>query len=129
MPLTSVAGPVRFSRMTLELEDLDALKEAALRKLDISLEQAPAQKPPDRELAQLQAELDQIYRVVVLLQKNELEMGHVAEIWGKMVAICDDVARQLAGLADKSATYRNSYDHILDLRNAAEERRSLHAKP
>ena len=82
----------------------------------------------DREVAQLQAELEQIYRVVVLLQKNETDMERVEEIWGKMVTICDEFARRLSALAAKQPAHRASYDRILDVRNAAEERRRLHSR-
>jgi len=114
--------------MTLEFADLDTLKEAAMKKFDDCLAHRVQNKPLDREVAQLQAELEQIYRIVVLLQKNEPDMERVAEIWGKMVAICDEFGRGLSALAPKDASYRASYDRILDLRNAAEERRRLHGK-
>jgi hypothetical protein len=114
--------------MQLLLADLDTLKDAAIKKFDDCLADAETDQPLEREVAQLQAELEQIYRVVVLLQKNEPEMERVAEIWGKTVAICDEFARRLAALAGKHASYRTSYDRILDLRNAAEERRRLHAR-
>ena len=114
--------------MTLELTDLDALKEAAIKKFDDYLAQVAPDEPMDREVTQLQAELEQIYRVVVLLQKNEPSTERVEEIWGKAVTICDEFARRLSALAGKRAAYRTSYDRILDLRNAAEERRRLHAR-
>ena len=112
-----------FQAMTLELVDLDALKEAAIKKFDDHLAHAGKNQPLDREVAQLQAELEQIYRMVALLQKNESDMERVEEIWGKMVVICDEFARRLSALS----AHRASYDRILDLRNAAEERRRLHA--
>lgn len=54
-------------------------------------------------------------------------MDRVAEIWAKMVAICDECVRRLGTLASKRPAYRASYDRILDLRNTAEERRELHS--
>jgi len=114
--------------MTLELADLDTLKEAAIQKFENSLAHLAGDKPLDREVGQLQAELEQIYRVVVLLQKNETSMDRVAGTWGKMVSICDEFARRLTALANKGATYQATYDRILDLRNAAEERRALHSR-
>ncbi len=114
--------------MTLELADLDTLKEAAIKKFDHHLARLTHDEPLDREVAQLQAELEQIYRVVVLLQKNEACLERVAEIWSKMVAICDEFARRLSTLLGTRPVYRASYDRILDLRNAAEERRRLHCR-
>ena len=113
--------------MTLELADLDTLKEAAIKKFEDRLANANLEDL-DREVAQLQAELEQIYRVVVLLQKNETSIERVAEIWGKMVSICDEFARRLSELRGKGVSYRTAYDRILDFRNAAEERRRFHAK-
>ena len=112
--------------MTLELTDLDTLKDAAIKKFDDSLAHGSTDEPLDRDVAQLQAELEQIYRVVVLLQKNEPNMERVAEIWAKMVAICDEFAARLSGFASRPA-YRASCDRILDVRNAAEERQRLHS--
>ena len=87
--------------MQLLLADLDTLKDAAIIKFDACLASAETDEPVNREVLQLQAELEQIYRVVALLQKNEPDMERVAEIWGKMVAICDEFARRLAALAGK----------------------------
>src|SRR2546422_788700 len=114
--------------MTLELDDLDTLKTAAIKKFDECVAQNSPGGDLDREVAQLQAELEQIYRMVVLLQKNEPSLERVAEIWGKMVAICDEFAGRLSTLSGKSPAYRASYDRILDVRNAAEERRRLHSR-
>ena len=112
--------------MTLEMVDLDALSAEAIKKFGDRLSHATPNEPMDREVAQLQAELEQIYRVVVLLQKNETDLDRVDGIWRKMVSICDDFARRLSTLASRHPAHRASYDRILDLRNAAEERRRLH---
>src|SRR3989441_11655387 len=112
--------------MTLELADLETLKEAAIKKFGAHLARSAHDEPLDHEVAQLQTELEQIYRVVVLLQKNETSMERVVEIWEKLVAICDEFARRLSALVSQRQAYRASYDRILDLRNAAEERRRLH---
>ena len=111
--------------MKLELADLDTLKEAAIKKFDACLVQENGSELRDRQVAQLQAELEQIYRVVVLLQKNETSMESVAAIWNKMVAICDEFARRLSS---NRPSYRVAYDRILDMRNASEERRQLHSR-
>jgi len=114
--------------VTLELADLDTLKEAAIKKFEDRLANANLEGGLDRDVAQLQAELEQIYRVVVLLQKNETSIEQVAEIWAKMVTICDEFARRLSELRGKGVSYRTAYDRILDFRNAAEERRRFHTK-
>jgi hypothetical protein len=111
--------------MTLDLADLDTLKEAAIKKFEDGLAQAEP-GALDNEVCQLQAELEQIYRMVVLLQKHEENIEQVVEIWAKMVTICDDFARRLSSLVNTRSVYRTSYDRILDFRNAAEERRRLH---
>ena len=80
--------------MTLEMVDLEALKDAAIKKFDDHL--AGGANDEGVAVTEFLAELQQIYRVVVLLQKNEPDMQQVAEIWGKMVDICDDCARRLS---------------------------------
>lgn len=114
--------------MTLELADLDALKDAAIRKFDDRVAEISPNEPLEREVAQLQTELEQIYRMVALLQKHETDMEVVAGIWGKMVLICDEFGHRVSVLAGKGPGYRTSYDRLLDLRNAAEERRRLHQR-
>src|SRR5260370_89333 len=114
--------------MKLELADLDTLKEAAIKKFDDSLAQTIGNEQRDSQVAQLQAELEQIYRVVVLLQKNETSMELVAAIWTKIVSMCDEFARRLSSIASQRKSYRTSYEQILDLRNAAEQRPQLHTK-
>ncbi|MBU6399216.1 MAG: hypothetical protein KGS61_02770 [Verrucomicrobia bacterium] len=114
--------------MTLELADLDTLKAAAIKRFDDGIAQGVENGSLDRELAQLQAELEQIYRIVVLLQKNEPDLEKIAEIWQKMVVVCDEFAARLFTLAAQHPACRASYDRILDLRNAAEERRRLHRR-
>src|SRR5260370_30454462 len=107
--------------MRLELTDLDTIKEAAIKKFDEQLAHTAKNAPLVREVAQLQAELEQIYRVVVLLQKNEPSMDRVAEIWGKMAGICDEFARRLSPLAGTRATDPAAYDPIFDRPNSARE--------
>ncbi len=114
--------------MALELADLDTLEEAAIKKFDDRLAGSAHGEPLDREVAQPQAELEQIYRVVVLLQKHEASTERVAEIWAKMVAICDEFAHRLSELLGTGPIFRVAYGRILDLRNAAEERRRRHCR-
>ncbi|MBI2928847.1 MAG: hypothetical protein HYY24_24555 [Verrucomicrobia bacterium] len=112
--------------MTLELADLDTLKEAAIKKFDDRLAGSAHGEPLDREVAQLQAEFGQTYRMAVSLRKHAASMERVAEIWGKVVAICDEFAHRLSEWLGTRPSYRVSCDRVLDLRNAAEERRHLH---
>ena len=67
--------------MIFELADLDTLKQAAIKKFDDHFAHIAKPAPLDSGVAELQAELEQIYRVVVLLQKNEPGMERVEEIW------------------------------------------------
>jgi hypothetical protein len=117
--------------MTLEMQDLDALKDVALQRFDTRVADLSVngEERIVQEVARLQAELEQIYRVVVLLQKNETGIDRVAELWAKMVAICDTFARRISVLAHSYPSARISHDRILDLRTAAEERRQLHSRP
>src|SRR5688572_1565180 len=116
--------------MTLEMQDFDELQDAALRQLEIAITRSEgnAEGRVGREIERLETEAQQIYRFVVLLQKNEQDLDKVAEIWGKMVMICDAFAGKVAELSQRFPGHRLSADRILDLRSAAEERRQLHAR-
>jgi hypothetical protein len=88
--------------MILQMQDLHALERAAIQHFEAGLMPGPLQDPNriSEYLARLEAELEQIYRVVVLLQKNESDMTQAAEIWRKMVNICDSFARQVSALGE-----------------------------
>jgi hypothetical protein len=117
--------------MTLEFSDLDTLRDISIKGFEDRIARLPSDPCEylHQEIARLQTELEQIYRVVVLLQKHEPSMERVAEIWGKMVEICDSFGRRASDLSAKHPACRISHDRILDLRNAAEERRLLHVHP
>jgi hypothetical protein len=44
-----------------------------------------------------------------------------------MVAICDEIARQMKALGEPGLLAGSAYDRLLDYRNAAESRLQLHA--
>jgi hypothetical protein len=115
--------------VSLPSQDLERFQEAALEQFNAGVADASEEDRLSREVTWLQTELEQIYRFVVLLQKRETNMDRVAELWAAMVRVCDAFARTLSSLAEKSSSARVSYDRILDLRRAAEERYKLHVAP
>jgi hypothetical protein len=119
---------ISVKTVSLISEDLERFKDATLEQFTTGVAEAAGKSEDrlNREIGWLQTELEQIYRFVVLLQKREPSMAGAADLWGGMVAICDTFARQLSAFSEKSSSARISYDRILDLRRAAEERRQLH---
>ncbi|MCX6904647.1 MAG: hypothetical protein NTW03_14425 [Verrucomicrobia bacterium] len=117
--------------MIVEFADLDMLKNTAIQRFDMGMAELSADFPSQLDLgmARLQAELEQIYRLVVLMQKHEPEMDRAAELWEKMTEICDEFGRRVSEMAQRHPASRLSYDRILDLRNAAEKRGRLHRRP
>ncbi len=115
--------------MLLHLEDLDQLGESALQDFGRDVART---KPTDREglekhAQQLEAKLEQLYAVAATLAKREERLEEVAAIWNRMVSICDQMAKALSDFHQGSKFHLESYDRILDIRNACEENRALHA--
>src|SRR5205809_5397541 len=116
--------------MVFELVDLESLGQNALREFNDSVGNArPADQAAFENAAKrLLAKIEFAYGVAAKLAEPEPTLEGTEAIWAKMVAICDEVARELqelgtAGLAGGTAFH----DRLLDYRNAAESRRRLHA--
>lgn len=110
-------------------EELEKFRDAALEQFDAGVSGLgdSNERSLTREIGWLQTELEQIYRFVVLLQRDESSMERAAELWASMISICDAFARRVSSLAQMSPSAKISYDRILDLRRAAAERYDLHA--
>ena len=61
------------------------------------------------------------------MARREPDMAKTAELWGRLVKTCDIFAARLFQLSQQHALGTTAYDHILDIRSAAEELRALHA--
>ena len=73
------------------------------------------------------AKVEMTYGVAAKLAHREPTLEGTVAIWSKVVALCDDVAREVKELEGKHPGSKASFDRILDLRNAAEFRRELHS--
>ena len=69
------------------------------------------------------------FRVACVLAKNSPDVEETAQIWERMVGICDGVLEYLREFATAlpGETRMDWYDNILDWRNAAQERFELHS--
>ena len=114
--------------MILELSDLDEIKESALKKFDERVAKAdPANREAiAREAARLESQLEQLYSLTALLARREPDMARTAELWKRLVKICDDFAARVFQLARQHTSDTAAYDNILDIRGDAEELRALH---
>ena len=116
--------------MTLELSDLDTIKETALKNFEARVAKADPAKPNEfeYEAARLESQLEQLYSFTALLARREPDMGKTAELWAGLVRTCDLFAGRVFGLAQQHSINLAAYDHILDIRSAAEELRALHSR-
>ena len=115
--------------MTLTFEDIDSLGEAAISRFDARVAQVdPSLRNEfDAEVARLESQLDQLYALTARMTRNEPDVQKTAELWARLVQICDAFAHRVYALSQEHPVCRASYDHMLDLRCAAEERRALHS--
>jgi hypothetical protein len=113
--------------MRLEISDLEAMQDSALRKFDERVTMAAAKREDiEREADRLESQLEQLYSLSALLARREPDVTRTAELWGGLVRTCDVFAARLFQLSQQHALGTAAYDHILDIRSAAEELRALH---
>src|SRR5262245_42716901 len=112
--------------MALLLTDLEQLGLAALQEFNNEMVQAHHSPDVAKEAQRFEAKLEQLYAVAATMAQREESLDSVAAIWAGMVSICDRMAQALTDLQVRSAL-PESYDRILDIRNACEENRALHA--
>lgn len=118
---------VQTPGMTLEISDLEAIQDSALRKFDERVTKAAAKREDiEREADRLESQLEQLYSLSALLARREPDVTRTAELWERLVRTCDVFAARLFQLSQQHALDTTAYDHILDLRSAAEELRALH---
>ena len=115
--------------MTFELVDLEELGEKALHDFTATLTEDHGADAASFEPAvnRLVAQVEFTYGVAAKLAHREPTMEGTVAIWSKMVAICDQAAKQIKKLEPQHAVSKAAYDRVLDFRNAAEKRRELHA--
>lgn len=113
--------------MTIELSDLDTIKNNALKKFEERV--GGVRDNPEaieREAFRLESQLEQLYSFTAVMARREVDMVRTAELWGSLVKTCDLFAGKVFQLAQQRSLGTTAYDHILDIRGAAEELRILH---
>lgn len=116
--------------MVFELVDLEELGERALHDFTQFLAAPPIGSGSldfDQAASNLVTKVEFTYAVAAKLAHREATMEGTAAIWTKVVGICDQIAAELKRLEQKYPGSTAPYDRVLDLRNAAERRRALHA--
>jgi hypothetical protein len=115
--------------MLLLLTDLENLGQTALQDFGREVARiSPGDTGAlDRQAQRLQAKLEQLYAVAATMAQREEHLEGVAAIWSRMVFVCDEMAKSLAGVRPNTSARLDSYDRILDIRNACEENRTLHS--
>jgi uncharacterized membrane protein YgaE (UPF0421/DUF939 family) len=115
--------------MVLLLADLDQLGQMALEDFgrEVARTNGGGTRGLERHAQRLEAKLEQLYAMAATLAKREDSLEGVAAIWTRMVPICDRMAKALSDLHQGRRLRLDSYDRILDIRNACEDNRALHA--
>lgn len=115
--------------MTLELSDLDTIKDNALKQFDERVAKAdPANRNEiEREVARLESQLEQLYSFTALLACREPDMAKTAELWARLVKICEAFAKRAFQFAQQHAFGMAAYGNILAILSEAEELRALHS--
>jgi hypothetical protein len=118
-----------FVKMTFELVDLEELGQKAVQDFTTSMAEEREGRTPSfqQALGRLMAHVEFTYGVAAKLAHREPTMEGTVAVWSKMIAICDEAARQIKELEQQYPAGRTALDRILDYRNAAEKRRDLHA--
>src|SRR5207248_1535105 len=108
--------------------DLEQLGETALQDFgrDVAHTDQSDKQGLERHAQRLEAKLEQLYAVAATMAQREEKIEGVAAIWSGMVSICDRMAKALSDLQGPKPRLE-SYDRILDIRNACEDNRALHA--
>jgi hypothetical protein len=115
--------------MTLELSDLDTIRDNALRRFEERVSKAdPANGAAlEREMVRLESQLEQLFSLTAAMARREPDVAKTSELWARLVRICDSFSNRAFQLAQEHALSPSSYDLILDIRSAAEELRALHS--
>jgi hypothetical protein len=114
--------------MTLEFSDLDTIKNNALKKFEervCSAKDNPGEI--ERELFKLESQLEQLYSFTAVMARRETDVARTAELWDSLLKTCDLFAGKVFQLSQQHSLGIAAYDHILDIRGAAEELRALHS--
>jgi len=114
--------------MTLELSDLNTIKDNALKQFEERVFQAGDNRAAiERETLKLESQLEQLYSFTAALARREPDLTRTAELWQTLVKTCDVFAGKVFQLSRQHTIDTAAYDHILDIRSAAEELRALHS--
>jgi hypothetical protein len=113
--------------MSLSVADLERLGSTALQEFAETIAPGRVQSDVEAPAKRMEAKLEQLYGIAVTLAQREESLSAVAEIWAEMVTICDQMAKALGAKVGLTDVRSEAYDRILDIRNACEENRALHA--
>jgi hypothetical protein len=113
--------------MTLELSDLDTIKNNALKKFEERVGGAGNKRDEiERESLRLESQLEQLYSFTAMMARRQPDVAGTAKLWDNLVKTCDLFAGKIYQLSQQYSLETAAYDNILDIRGAAEELRALH---
>lgn len=114
--------------MTLELSDLDTIKDNALKKFEERLSSAGSDREKiERAAFTLASQLEELYSFTVVLAGGEPDLARTADLWSNLVKTCELFADRILQISQQFSLATAACDHILDIRSFAEELRFLHS--
>jgi hypothetical protein len=115
--------------MTLELSDLDTIKNNALKKFEERVCNAGDNREEiERQALRLESQLEQLYSFTAMMARRQPDVAGAAELWDSLVKTCDMFAGKIHLLSEQYSLDTAAYDNILDIRGAADELRVLHRR-
>ena len=125
------AAIVRAMSACFDTADVLELSNATLAETEKRLSSIPADScaPFYAEASNIQQQLLQVYRTVVLCVRKEEDMDRVAAWWQMMVEVCDKFGLCLHALTQEHPYCGAGmfYDAVLDLRNRCLRLKEMHA--
>ena len=79
----------------------------------------------DAMVSRLEGQMRALYQWAIQQSKGELSVREVFELWDKMVAVCDFFIDYIRDMTDGTPR-SSSFDGLLDLRLACDDKREFH---
>lgn len=79
----------------------------------------------DQKIRALEDQTESLYKFALAQSKGDLSVREVFELWDKMVSICDSFIDHVRAMSERSPC-GVSFDRLLDVRLAADEKREFH---
>ncbi len=111
-----------FGEMPAVLEKLETQRKEAYAEL---VSEEANCLHAEKAVATLEGRMEALYRFAVQASREDISVKEVFDIWDTVVQICDSFIEHVRNL-DRKSVCGISFDRLLDLRNAADDKRKFH---